>query len=151
MSWFYKYFLCGGFGLFFFPHSGRANWGHSSVFPSCKAHEGQPHCSQCRVPVLELDLLFTSLIKPSDLDLLSGSACTCECRAWGKQMNRKSSCSVVLSYQEYKTCKREISFARVCLLYLKQRLIHFKPGLMLLYPDVPKLSEGSFLLCQVIS
>lgn len=29
----------------FFPHSGRANWGHSSVFPSCEAHEGQSCCS----------------------------------------------------------------------------------------------------------
>lgn len=29
----------------FVLHSGRANWGHSSVFPSCEAYEGQPCCS----------------------------------------------------------------------------------------------------------
>lgn len=26
----------------FFPHSGRANWGHSSVFPSCEARGSAP-------------------------------------------------------------------------------------------------------------
>lgn len=78
-------------------------------FPPVKHKRVSPAVHSVGCQCWSWDLLFTSLIKPSDLDLLSGSACICEYRAWGKEMNRKSSCSVVLSYQEYKTCKGEIS------------------------------------------
>lgn len=104
----------------FSPHSGRANWGHFYLsFPLVKHMSVSPSADSVGCQCCDWDLLFASLIKPSDLGLLSDSACICECRAWAKQMKRKSSCSVVLSYQEYKTCKGEISGVRVCLLYLK--------------------------------
>lgn len=88
-------------------------------FPPVKHMRVSPTADSVGCQCWDWDLFFASLIKASDLDLLSDSACICECREWAKQMKRKSSCSVVLSYQEYKTCKGEISGVRVCLLYLK--------------------------------
>lgn len=119
MSWFYKYFLCGGFGWFFSPqwqsYLGTlicisllwSMWGPALLFLVWGASAG-----------IGISF-FTSFMELNDLDLLAGSACICECRAWGKQMKRKSSCSIVLSYQENKTCKGEISSVRVCPPYLK--------------------------------
>lgn len=107
------------FWVGFFPTVAELTGDTHLCFPPVKHMRVSPAVHSVGCQCWHWDLLFTSLTKPSDLDLLSGSACICECRAWGKQMNRKSSCSVVLSYQEHKTCKGEISGARVCLLYLK--------------------------------
>lgn len=107
------------FWVVFFPTVAELP-GHTHLyFPPVKHVRASPAVLSLGCQCWNWDLLFTSFMELNDLDLLAGSACICECRAWGKQMKRKSSCSVVLSYQENKTCKGEISSVRVCPPYLK--------------------------------
>lgn len=47
----------------FFPHRGRADWGHSSVFPSCEAYmRVSPAVHSVGCQCWNWDLLFTSLM-----------------------------------------------------------------------------------------